>query len=41
MKKTGLEDIIESLENNTGEVKIDENMRKKAFKAVQRMIDLK
>ncbi len=41
MKKTGLEDIIESLENNTGEVKISEDMRKKAFKAVQRMIDLK
>lgn len=41
MKKTGLENIIESLENNTGEVKIDETMRKKALKAVQRMIDLK
>ncbi len=41
MKKIGLENIIESLENNTGEVKISEDMRKKAFRAVQRMIDLK
>lgn len=41
MKKIALENIIESLENNTGEVKVIENMRKKAFKAVQRMIDLK
>lgn len=41
MKKIGLENIIESLENNSGEVKVSENMRKKAFRAVQRMIDLK
>ncbi len=41
MKKIGLENIIESLENNSGEVKVSENMRKKAFRAVKRMIDLK
>jgi len=41
MKKIGLEDIIESIENNTGEVKVPENVRLKALKAVQRMIELK
>ncbi len=41
MKKTGLLNIIESLENNTGEVKVGEKIRKKALQAVQKMIDLK
>lgn len=41
MKKIGLEDIMKSLENTTGEVKVGGALRQKALKAVQRMIELK
>ncbi len=41
MKKIDLESIVESLEHSTGEVKVSEDVREKALKAVQRMIDLK
>jgi quinolinate synthase len=40
MKKISLEDIVRSLEFMEGEVKVPENIRQPAFKAVQRMIDL-
>jgi quinolinate synthase len=40
MKKITLEDIAACLENMQGEVKVSENIRKPAFKAVQRMIEL-
>jgi quinolinate synthase len=40
MKKTTLEDIARSLEFMEGEVKVPENIRQSAFKAVQRMVDL-
>jgi quinolinate synthase len=40
MKKIGLGDIAASLESMTGEVKVPEEIRKRAFTAVQRMIDL-
>ncbi len=41
MKKIGLADIVTSLENGTGEIKVPESVRKDALKAVQRMIALK
>ena len=40
MKKISLNDIIKSLETMEGEVKVPENIRQPALKAVQRMIDL-
>jgi quinolinate synthase len=40
MKKISLEDVARSLEFMEGEVKVPENIRQPAFKAVQRMIDL-
>jgi quinolinate synthase len=40
MKKTTLEDVARSLEFMEGEVKVTENIRRSAFKAVQRMVDL-
>ncbi len=40
MKKISLEDIVRSLEFMEGEVKVSEDIRRPAFKAVQRMIDL-
>jgi quinolinate synthase len=40
MKKITVEDIIRSLELMEGEVKVPENIRRPALKAVQRMIDL-
>jgi len=40
MKKISLEDVARSLELMEGEVKVSENIRQPAFKAVQKMIDL-
>ena len=40
MKKISLEDVARSLELMEGEVKVSENIRQLAFKAVQKMIDL-
>jgi len=40
MKKISLTDIVRSLENMEGEVKVPENIRQPALKAVQRMVDL-
>ncbi len=40
MKKITIEDIAKSLEFTEGEVKVPENIRQPALKAVQRMIDL-
>jgi len=40
MKKITLDDIIRSLEFMEGEVKVPENIRQPALKAVQMMIDL-
>ncbi len=40
MKKISLEDVARSLELMEGEVKVPENIRQPAFKAVQKMIDL-
>ncbi len=40
MKKISLEDVVRSLELMEGEVKVPENIRQLAFKAVQKMIDL-
>jgi len=40
MKKISLEDVARSLEFMEGEIKVPENIRQPAFKAVQRMIDL-
>ncbi|MCJ7539388.1 MAG: quinolinate synthase NadA [Desulfobacterales bacterium] len=40
MKKISLEDVLRSLEFMVGEVKVPENIRQPAFKAVQRMVDL-
>jgi quinolinate synthase len=40
MKKISLEDVARSLEFMEGEVKVTENIRQPAFKAVQKMIDL-
>lgn len=40
MKKISLEDVARSLELMEGEVKVTENIRQPAFKAVQKMIDL-
>ncbi len=40
MKKISLDDIIRSLETLEGEVKVPEDIRLPALKAVQRMIDL-
>ena len=41
MKRITLENILECLQNETNEVLVPEAMRKKAFKAVQDMIDVK
>ncbi len=40
MKKTGLMDILKSLENETPVVKVPEEIRIKAFKAVERMMEV-
>jgi quinolinate synthase len=40
MKKTSPADVIECLENLSGEVSVPENIRKSAYKAVRNMIDL-
>ena len=40
MKKISLEDVVRSLETFAGEVKVPEDIRQPALKAVQRMIDL-
>ena len=40
MKKITIEDIVRSLESLEGEVKVPENIRRPALKAVLRMIDL-
>jgi quinolinate synthase len=40
MKKISLEDVARSLELMEGEVKVPENIRRPAFQAVQRMVDL-
>jgi quinolinate synthase len=40
MKKISLEDVARSLELMAGEVKVPENIRRPAFQAVQRMVDL-
>lgn len=40
MKKISIEDVLRSLEFMEGEVKVPENIRQPAFKAVQRMVDL-
>ena len=40
MKKIGLEDIAESLEKMKGIIKVPENIRLPALKAVQKMIEL-
>ena len=40
MKKITLENLFDSLENLTGEIKVEENIRKDALGAVQKMIDL-
>ncbi|MBU0988101.1 MAG: quinolinate synthase NadA [Proteobacteria bacterium] len=40
MKKISLEDVARSLESLEGEVKVPENIRRPAFRAVQRMLDL-
>ncbi len=40
MKKISLEDVAKSLEFMEGEVKVPEEIRQPAFKAVQRMVDL-
>jgi quinolinate synthase len=40
MKKIGLEDVFESLDRLQGEVKVPEEIRRPALKAVQRMLDL-
>lgn len=40
MKKITLEDVADSLENLTGEVKVPEHIRKPALQSVQRMIEL-
>ena len=40
MKKISLEDVARSLESLEGEVKVPENIRRPAFSAVQRMLDL-
>jgi quinolinate synthase len=40
MKKIGLEDVINSLENLTGRITVPEDIRQRALGAVQKMIDL-
>jgi quinolinate synthase len=40
MKKIALEDVKRSLEDLAGEVKVPENIRRPALKAVQKMLDL-
>lgn len=40
MKKITFDDIVVSLEKMEGEIKVSENIRRPALKAVQRMIDL-
>jgi quinolinate synthase len=40
MKKISLEDVVRSLEHMAGEVKVPEDIRRPAFKAVQRMVEL-
>jgi len=41
MKKIKVEDVLRSLEEMSGEVKVPEQIRVPALKAVQAMIDLK
>ena len=40
MKKISLEDVVRSLEHMEGEVKVPEDIRQPAFKAVQKMVEL-
>lgn len=40
MKKISLEDVVRSLEHMEGEVKVPEDIRQPAYKAVQRMVEL-
>lgn len=40
MKKITLEDVVRTLENMEGEVNVPEDIRKKAFNAVERMVSL-
>ena len=40
MKKISLDDVARSLEDMTGEVKVPEDIRRPALKAVQKMLDL-
>ena len=40
MKKISLENLHDSLENLSGEVRVPEDIRKDAYKAVKRMVDL-
>jgi quinolinate synthase len=40
MKKIGLGDVLDSLENMSGEIKVPEDIRRPALEAVQRMLDL-
>jgi len=40
MKKISLEDVVRSLEHMEGEVKVPEDIRRLAFKAVQKMVEL-
>lgn len=40
MKKISVDDVVRSLESMSGEVKVPEEIRKPAFAAVRRMIDL-
>ncbi len=39
MKKTGLADVLSSLENDEHQITVPEEIRHKAFKALQRMLD--
>ena len=41
MKKISMEDVLKSLEELSGEVKVPEEIRIPALSAVQAMIDLK
>lgn len=40
MKKTRLEDVLDCLENNSNEINIDEEVAKKAFKSINKMMQL-
>ena len=41
MKKITLDDILRSLDQMEGEVKVPEKIRKPALNAVQRMVEIK